>query len=430
MPTQVRLLGPMQVRVDGDWVRPPPQKTVCLLGYLAFAGDWVLRERLAVLFWPEADSAAARRNLRQLLQRARRTGLADELEVESTRVRWSVTSDVEAFRRAYAGGDWIAAAGLYQGAALDGLPPPDCGGFEDWIALEREALRDAWRDAAYRSAQAWVDRGEAGRAVDTLQRLLDDDPLAEDVMQAYLRCAGAAGRRVTALRVFARFARRLQDELGLEPLPETLALADALDREPGDGRPHEEPDVEVAWTGPKTTQVPDLVPARLIAREGAFATLRAATGPLVWVVGEAGVGKTSFLGAAAPGVPRVGCREAWQGVAFGALAPLVQDHLAATSELQAVGDDLAPLLPEAPSGPAGPPLEASARARLLLALARMFEEGGGNGSAIDLVVDDPQWADDGTLALIATLVERGRTRTLVAYREHEVSPGLLGLLRR
>ncbi|MFO7545944.1 MAG: AAA family ATPase [Trueperaceae bacterium] len=163
---------------------------------------------------------------------------------------------------------------------------------------------------------------------------------------------------------------------------------------------------------------------------GWLAEALAATGPLVWVVGEAGVGKTSFLGAAAPGVLRVGCREAWQGVAFGALAPLVQDHLAATSEFQAVGDDLAPLLPEAPSGPAGPPLEASARARLLLALARMFEEGGGNGSAIDLVVDDAQWADDGTLALIATLVERGRTRTLVAYREHEVSPGLLGLVRR
>lgn len=420
----------MQVRVGGDWVRPPPQKTVCLLGYLAFAGDWVLRERLAVLFWPEADSAAARRNLRQLLQRARRTGLADELELEPTRVRWPVTSDLEEFRRAYAGGDWIVAAGLYQGAALDGLPPPDCGGFEDWIALEREALRDAWRDAAYRSAQAWVDRGEAGRAVDTLQRLLDDDPLAEDVMQAYLRGAAAAGRRAAALRLFARFARRLQDELGLEPLPETVALADALDREPAEGRPIEEPAVAVAWTGPKSTQVPDLVPARLIAREAAFEALSATEGPLVWVVGEAGVGKSSFLAAAAPNVRRVACREAWQGVAFGALAPLVQDHLATAPELQEIRDDLAPLLPDAPTGAVGPPLEASARARLLLALARMFEEGGGTGAAFDLVVDDAQWADDGTLAWIATLVERGKTRILAAYREHEVSPGLRDLIRR
>lgn len=435
MPTRVRLLGPMLVQVDGDWVRPPPQKTLCLLGYLAFAGDWVLRERLAVLFWPEADSAAARRNLRQLIQRVRRTGLADDLEVEPARVRWPVVSDLEAFRRSYASGDWVAAAGLYQGAALDGLPPPDCGGFEDWIALEREALRDAWRDATYRSAQVWNDRGEAGRAVETLQRLLDDDPLAEDVMQAFLRYAGAAGRRGMALRVFARFAQRLRDELGLDPLPETVALADALDRDPVDGlggAPTDVPAVQVAWTGPKSGQVPDLVPSRLIDRERALHDIRAANGPLVWVVGEAGVGKSALLTAAAPGVRWVACREAWQGVAFGALTPLVRAYVDAAPETSGVRDDLAPLLPEALDDAADAALDASARARLLLALARMLEEdgGAGSGAALGLVVDDAQWADDGTLALIASLAERGKIRTLVGYREHEVSRGLQALIRR
>lgn len=433
MPTRVRLFGPLQVLVDGGWVRPPPQKTSCLLGYLAFQGDWVLRERLALLFWPDADGAAARRNLRQLLQRARRTGLADELELEPDRVRWRVPSDVAAFRQAIADGDWGAAVPLYQGPLLDGLPPPGCGGFEDWVAMEREAMRDAWRDAAHRGALALAEHGRTDQAVDSFQRLLDDDPLAEDVVQAYLRSAGAAGKRSAALRTFARFARRLEDELGLAPMPETVALVEALERA-HDGAGAATDGVGAPWsqagrTGRPSFQTPDLAPARLIGRDDAIDALQRAPGPLTWLVGDAGVGKSAVLQALAPSAPRVACREPLQGVPFGALVPFAREAGTALGATARFRGELAPILPEAATE-AGVALEGSARKRLLHALVALIEERAAPSGGIGLVVDDAQWADDATLEVLALLAERGTVRAVVAFRDHEVAASLAQLLRR
>ncbi|MBZ9715011.1 hypothetical protein [Deinococcus multiflagellatus] len=42
----------------------PPHKPVALLLHLAYTGDWVRREALAALFWPEDAERRARHNLR------------------------------------------------------------------------------------------------------------------------------------------------------------------------------------------------------------------------------------------------------------------------------------------------------------------------------------------------------------------------------
>ena len=60
-------------RVQG---RPlPVDRRGCLLAYLASDGDWVDRDRLALLFWPESGEDRAKRNLRQLLLRTKRLEL-------------------------------------------------------------------------------------------------------------------------------------------------------------------------------------------------------------------------------------------------------------------------------------------------------------------------------------------------------------------
>jgi DNA-binding SARP family transcriptional activator len=41
-----------------------PNKRFQLLCYLAYHGDWLSRDKLAFLFWPDTDEQTARKNLR------------------------------------------------------------------------------------------------------------------------------------------------------------------------------------------------------------------------------------------------------------------------------------------------------------------------------------------------------------------------------
>ncbi|WP_019586617.1 AAA family ATPase [Deinococcus apachensis] len=54
------------------------------------------------------------------------------------------------------------------------------------------------------------------------------DPLAEEAVRAYLRCAARAGQRDRGLRVFGRFRLGLRQEMGLEPEAATVRLHAAL----------------------------------------------------------------------------------------------------------------------------------------------------------------------------------------------------------
>ncbi|HLU83506.1 MAG TPA: hypothetical protein VKZ43_08895 [Trueperaceae bacterium] len=125
----------------------PLDRRGALLAYLAYDGGWVARDRLVLLFWPDADQAGARRNLRQLLYRTRQLALDlrldPELEIAPDALRWSIETDVKGFRAALAAGDGAAALELYTGPLLQGVAPDDSSGFDAWLDSERASLQAA-----------------------------------------------------------------------------------------------------------------------------------------------------------------------------------------------------------------------------------------------------------------------------------------------
>ena len=117
----LHLLGASQVRVGPTSIPLRAIQRDQLLAYLAYAGDWVSREQLLYLFWPDSSPRAARNNLRQQLLRARALGYAATLEIEGQRLRWSVATDAAAFAGAVLEGRWQDALALYGGPLLEGL---------------------------------------------------------------------------------------------------------------------------------------------------------------------------------------------------------------------------------------------------------------------------------------------------------------------
>ena len=297
---RLRLLGVPQVFVDG-WRPLRSSNHAALLCYLAYRGTWVGREEVALLFYPEVSTSAARTKFRQLLRRAKKLPGGEGLETTGERLRSLLETDVGAFRAALGQGDWAAASELYAGELLDGFDLRDAPGFESWLALERTSLHTSWREAAVKHAETLAE-AQPEAAAGLLERVLKHDLLAEDVVQKLMRHRYAAGQREEALRVYEAFKLELAHELDLEPLAETEQLAALVARAaPLAQQPLRETPNKV----PLTVQRPP----QLVGREDTVAELLQSTRPVVLVGGEPGVGKTRLVGDAAPDALHLRCLE-------------------------------------------------------------------------------------------------------------------------
>ena len=227
---KLELFGHPQVVSQAGAAPLPFTKPAYLLVYLACRGEWVTRDELVLFFRPDADESTARQGLRTSLTRARKLGWASSLEQEGDRLRFTPESDLSAFRAALGEGNWQRAAELYRGEFLAGAPGLGLTTFENWLYVERAALASAWQGAALKHAAHLADAEEHRKAAGLLARVLQHDPLAEDVLQAYLRSGYLAGEAGAALHAFKQFKQHLKTELDLAPLAETETLAETVRR--------------------------------------------------------------------------------------------------------------------------------------------------------------------------------------------------------
>lgn len=225
MPSILRLLGAPAFEGDGAPHRFAAERVYQVIAYLACKQDWVQRGVLAALFYGEHPEEAARRNLRKLLLRAR--GFAwFERGLETTRdsARLRIDTDLQqlvAAARAQRSDDVIA---LYRGRLLEGLDAPECRGYTDWLATERERLRTLWRAAMLRVIDATTERADV---LALSARLLAADPLDEAAVRVQLVALAAAGEETHARRVYRDYAERLERDLGVEPSVELRTLIES-----------------------------------------------------------------------------------------------------------------------------------------------------------------------------------------------------------
>ncbi len=201
-----------------------------MAAFLALRGDWVSRDELVALLWPDTEPRRARHTLSQLLHTVRRSAWGHDLEVDPTRVRWPVDCDVVTLRRAVADGDWLRAVELDTGSLLEGTQDGISEAFDAWPRAEREDLRETRREALLGLARSLAGGERWADAARVLRRLLAEDDLHEEAVQALIRAEARAGRRDAALQAFEAFRARLADDLGLEPLEATAALVSAVRR--------------------------------------------------------------------------------------------------------------------------------------------------------------------------------------------------------
>ena len=233
---RVRLLGRVTIERDGQPSTDPPAKALELLSFLLLHRDrGHTREELAVLLWPDASTALARKYLRQTLWQLQSALAAELLLLNSGWVRIDAGADwwldVDVFERAWEGSRDVAGAELtvaqaeelehavtlYRGDLAEGL-------YSDWCIYERDRLQLTYL-AMLEKLMGWCETHRRwSKGIAHGQRILRHDPAREVTYQQLMRLYYRAGDRTTALRHYQRCADALERELGLAPGAETVAL--------------------------------------------------------------------------------------------------------------------------------------------------------------------------------------------------------------
>ena len=251
---ELRILGGLELRDDsGESIESllAQSKRLAVLAYLAAAAPRGShrRDTLLAMFWPESDTRRARDALRQVIAYLRRSlgadvlvGHGDELALNWQRF-WC---DATAFEEVLAAGDLKRCVELYRGDLLPGFHLPDAPEFGYWLDAERTRLRAQAAEAALRLAQSDDEQGNPAGAAYWARKAVAISPYDEIALRRLIVLLDRAGDRAGAVSAYEDFARRLAEELGLDPAMETVALADAIRTGPIAVQ-HVVPDRPEAW---------------------------------------------------------------------------------------------------------------------------------------------------------------------------------------
>ncbi len=241
---ELTLLGTPRLTGAG---RPVPlsRGTSTLLAYLALSpAGGRPRDVAAAQLFPNCSEHIARRRLSTALWRLRTEG-RDAMGIDlvptgdADRVQLSpgvgLAVDVSDFERLL---------GVALSAPPDALSPADVHRLEravdlhrgplvesccdDWVLAERTRLEHLYLTALDTLVVHWGNRENVPSVSRFGELALAMEPLREDVHRHLMAAYARAGRDDLVERQFERCRRMLVDELGADPLPETVALYSRL----------------------------------------------------------------------------------------------------------------------------------------------------------------------------------------------------------
>ena len=444
---RVRLFGHVAVTADGvPFTLATPRKTLPLLAYLLLHRETPLaRDFLSFLVWPDETEEAARAKLRANLYDLSRilppAPPGHWLIVDGNNLQWnpqaSLWLDVDEFTAAASDPQRLEEAlELYNGELLAQL-------YDEWVFPVRERLRNLYLATLTQAISSARRKLDFPAAIAHAQELLAIEPFREDIVRRLVGLRNESGDRAGALNEFRRFAQHVRTELGIDPMPETVAVRDAIAH--GDalvGADEGEDELATQTQGSTQTRSAPGLPfvgrhAELEQLLDAWSRAARGRGSVFFVGGEAGIGKTRLALELAHAVEERGGRVLFgttgspEAIPYQSIVTALRSALPLVEALR-IGDvwlsTLATLLPELQSrrGALLPPPHvdpAGEQPRLFEALTRALD-GLARARPLLLVLEDLHWAEEATIAALAFLLRRVSLAPILVvatFRDHETS---------
>jgi DNA-binding SARP family transcriptional activator len=232
-PARVALLGGFGLDLGEETVVDLPRGVQRLVAYLGLAHR-PARAAVAGQLWPDVPEDQAHGSLRSALWRLQKAapGMVD-MTGGALSLAPGVRVDVRETAR------WAQRVLDRRGEVPDGVPGDVelrgellPGWYDDWVAPERERLRQLRLYALEALADGLARRGRYGEAVQAAHSAVQVEPLRETAHRTLVRIHLAEGNLVEAVRAYESFRVVLAAEMGVAPSPRMEALLASAGRPP------------------------------------------------------------------------------------------------------------------------------------------------------------------------------------------------------
>ena len=347
---------------------------------------------------------------------------------------------------------WESAHILYKGNYLEDEP------YAEWAQFPRTQWRRRYEQLLVNLAQAHGRNGRFQQAITYCHEILTLDNTNEGAYQLLMRCHIALGERITALRAYDELVQALQDDIGVDPLPETVELARQIKLPEGEWKPETEiwPISSLESFGSNQDTHPISFPfvgrgleidkiARLLAQAAT------SQGQTALISGEPGIGKSRLVQETAALAHHKGfhlmsahCYQVEQTMPYQPLIDLVRQVMARDDRWQQLAPvwlrELAFLTPEMGEAAAATTaathpsdeLDESQQGRLFQAIFHLFANQADRNRLL-VVIEDIHWADPTTLQCLHYLarhIDRVPIALIFTLRGENISadPDLVAML--
>jgi len=225
---RIHLFGHLRLFVSDEPLKfSALPKTLPLWAYLLLNRNTPMpRDSVAFKLWPDVPEKEARANLRRHLYELRRKLPPTPkdrpwLLTNSRQLQWNPEGDwwldVADFEHFSGVGRLSEAVALYTGDLLPEL-------YENFLFFERERLRNLLFANLDQLIELHRGPDDYRQAMRYAQQLLTIDALREDTVRELMSLRFMQGSRARALADYQDFKERVEQELGVPPMPETEAL--------------------------------------------------------------------------------------------------------------------------------------------------------------------------------------------------------------
>jgi DNA-binding SARP family transcriptional activator len=240
----IRCLGPYEISREGIPLRTGwKAKGRELLAYLVANPSGAPKERIIEELWPGIDpkTGGARFDRYATLVRSHARGTEDSrMFIErvgdsSYRLEgdawWVDAWEFERLiREAERSEDAVEAVNKFRDATALYRSEFCDDAYYPWLEGIRERFRNLFVEASARLAFLLSAAEEHDEALSVLDRAIKTDPVCEDLVRRAMGVEAALGRRAAALARYQRLEISLDEQLSVEPDPETQALVEQLRR--------------------------------------------------------------------------------------------------------------------------------------------------------------------------------------------------------
>lgn len=429
---QIQVLGHFNVRHQQKLLEWPTQKSKALFQILLIEpGRLIPTDQLLEYLWPDLPPIKAKNNLwvtvsqlRRVLEpslpaRARSAYIGKKGEGYYFNTESDYWLDCESFAKnlivSQSGTNlndsisaWEAAHSLYRGDYMEDEP------YAEWVQSTRMQWQRRYQQLLTNLTDAYGKNGSFDRAITHCRTILALDKTNENAYRLLMRCHASLGERGAALNVYNEAVQTLQDEIGVDPMPETMELARQIEQLEGDWK------FEIGQTQASSPFVGRRKEIDLFTQ--VLTQTAIGQGRVLIFTGEPGIGKTRLI----QETTRLGSQNGFQSLAaqcyqmeqalpYQPLIDLARQMMENDHDWQQLAPfwlrELALLVPEMEevaaaamtTEPQADELDESQQGRLFQAIFHLFKNKADQHKLL-LVIEDIQWADKSTLQCLHYLV--------------------------